>query len=157
MWRTGRLAGTLLCAAVVFAAGTVQLPEGSAKKTVEAACGSCHALDIVTGKQWSHEKWQDVVQAMVERGAALKKDETADVVSYLAKNFGQRDRGRELVRDICSFCHGVSHLRNQRRTRDEWDNLINGMISEGAPVTDEEYTLILDYLAKNFGPPEEQR
>jgi hypothetical protein len=30
------------------------------------------------------------------------------------------------------------------------------MVSEGAPVTDEEFSLILDYLAKNFGP-EEQR
>jgi hypothetical protein len=32
------------------------------------------------------------------------------------------------------------------------------MIFEGAPVTPEEYSLILDYLEKNFGPAaEEQR
>jgi hypothetical protein len=30
------------------------------------------------------------------------------------------------------------------------------MVSEGAPVTDEEFSLILDYLAKNFGPAEKQ-
>jgi hypothetical protein len=30
------------------------------------------------------------------------------------------------------------------------------MVSEGAPVTDEEFSLILDYLAKNFGPQPEQ-
>jgi hypothetical protein len=28
------------------------------------------------------------------------------------------------------------------------------MIFEGAPVTDEEFSLILDYLAKNYGPEE---
>jgi len=31
------------------------------------------------------------------------------------------------------------------------------MISEGAPVTDEEFSLILDYLAKNFGPSKEDK
>jgi hypothetical protein len=30
------------------------------------------------------------------------------------------------------------------------------MIFEGAPVTEEEYSLILDYLEKNFGRAEEK-
>jgi hypothetical protein len=50
----------------------------------------------------------------------------------------------------------LARLKGQAHTRDEWSNVIKGMVSEGAPVTDEEFSLILDYLAKNFGP-EEQR
>jgi competence protein ComEA len=67
------------------------------------------------------------------------------------------DPGKKLVAEICSFCHGLARLKGQAYTRDEWSNVIKGMVSEGAPVTDEEFSLILDYLAKNFGPAEERR
>jgi competence protein ComEA len=67
-----------------------------------------------------------------------------------------KNPGKKLVEEICSFCHGLAKLKGQTHTRDEWSSVIKGMVSEGAPVTDEEFSLILDYLAKNFGP-EEQR
>jgi hypothetical protein len=31
------------------------------------------------------------------------------------------------------------------------------MIFEGAPVTDEEFKLIVDYLTKNYGPPKDEK
>ncbi|HUA21753.1 MAG TPA: hypothetical protein VMU80_26215 [Bryobacteraceae bacterium] len=62
-----------------------------------------------------------------------------------------KDRGRELVEDVCTYCHNLDRLRGQELSRDEWRGLIKGMISEGAPVTDEEFSLILDYLVKNYG------
>ena len=65
------------------------------------------------------------------------------------------DPGKKLVAEICSFCHGLARLKDQSLTRDEWSNVIKGMIFEGAPVTDEEFSLILDYLTKNFGPLEQ--
>ena len=64
--------------------------------------------------------------------------------------------GRKLVAEICSFCHSAARIKDYAYTREEWRSVIKGMISEGAPVTDEEFSLILDYLAKNFGPPREQ-
>jgi competence protein ComEA len=64
--------------------------------------------------------------------------------------------GRKLVGEICSFCHSAARIKDHAYTKDEWSSVIKGMISEGAPVTDEEFSLILDYLAKNFGPPPEQ-
>jgi competence protein ComEA len=62
-----------------------------------------------------------------------------------------KDRGRELVEDVCTYCHNLDRLRGKELSREEWRGLTNGMISEGAPVTDEEYSMILDYLAKNYG------
>jgi cytochrome c5 len=152
MWagNAALLGMNLLIATAVFAASP--LPEGPGKKTLESACTACHTLDIVTSKKWSREKWQDVVPKM---GASLSKEDTADVVGYLARNFGPNDRGKELVAEICSFCHGLSKLKGQGYTRDGWSNVIKGMIFEGAPVTDEEFSLILDYLTKNFGPLEQ--
>jgi competence protein ComEA len=69
----------------------------------------------------------------------------------------RKDPGKKLVEEICSFCHGLARLKDQAHTRDEWSNVIKGMVSEGAPVTDEEFSLILDYLAKNFGPAEDSK
>jgi len=62
-----------------------------------------------------------------------------------------KDRGRELVEDVCTYCHNLDRLRGKELTRDEWRGMIKGMISEGAPVTDEEFSIILNYLAKNYG------
>ena len=44
-------------------------------------------------------------------------------------------------------------------SREEWSGLIKGMIFEGAPVTDKEFSMILDYLTKNYGKkrPQESR
>jgi len=63
--------------------------------------------------------------------------------------------GKRLVEDVCSFCHGLARIKDHAFTRDEWNNVIKGMVSEGAPVTDEEFALILDYLAKHFGLPKQ--
>ena len=65
--------------------------------------------------------------------------------------------GKKLVEDICGFCHSVARIDGHAFTRDQWSNVVKGMVSEGAPVTDEEFSLILDYLAKNFGPAEEKK
>ena len=142
----------LLAAAAVFAANPA-LPEGPGKKTVESACASCHSLDVITSKKWDRAKWLDVVPKM---GAPLTKEETIDVVGYLARHFGPKDPGKKLVEEICSFCHGLAKLQGQEYTRDEWVSVTKGMIFEGAPVTEEEYSLILDYLEKNYGPPSKE-
>ena len=62
-----------------------------------------------------------------------------------------KDRGRELVEDVCTYCHNLDRLRGKELSREEWRGLTKGMISEGAPVTDEEFSMILDYLTKNYG------
>src|SRR5512135_3105968 len=105
----------LLAGATVFAASPSSLPEGPGRKTLESVCAACHTLDVVTSKKWSREKWQDVVPKM---DAGLSPAETADVVGYLARNFGPKDRSKQLVEEICSFCHGLERLQGQAFTRD---------------------------------------
>ena len=145
----------LLLTAVAWAEGGTPLPEGEGKKIVEAACVSCHTLEVVESKQWNREHWQTVVAAMVDRGASLKTTEVDEVVAYLAKTFGGdegKNKGKKLVEDICSLCHEWQRVKNQELTKEQWSGVIKGMISEGAPVTDEEFDLIVEYLAKNYGP-----
>jgi hypothetical protein len=61
------------------------------------------------------------------------------------------DRARQLVLDACTACHTLDRVRSQRLTSEEWRQTIAGMLSEGVPLTDDEVTLVVEYLARNFG------
>ena len=62
------------------------------------------------------------------------------------------DKGRRLVLDVCTSCHDLKRVKIQHLSREEWRGVIKGMISEGGPVTAEEMSMIVDYLAASFGP-----
>jgi len=143
-----------LPAAVASAESPGGLPDGPGKAIVQAACTACHGIDVVTSKRLSKQRWRVLVLAMGE--SRLGANERAEAVEYLTKNFGVNDRGRELVEDICSLCHEVDRIKEQHLSKDEWAGVIKGMIFEGAPVTDEEFNMIVEYLAKNFGKVKEQ-
>jgi len=134
-------------------AGT-SLPDGPAKRLVEKTCSTCHSLDQAVAPKRSRGQWQASVDAMIQRGAKLSAEEAASVVAYLAANFGQRDRARDLFEDTCSHCHSLERINDYALTKEEWRDETKGMISEGAVLTDEELDILLNYLAKHFGPKE---
>jgi mono/diheme cytochrome c family protein len=151
----GRRAGWLLLAVVGWqapAGAEEKLPPGDGRKIVETVCATCHGLEIVTSKSYSRERWSKVVEEMVAQGAPLRKAEAAKVIDYLSRNFGEKDHGKELYEEVCSYCHELERVSRQSLTKEEWRGLIKGMVDEGAPVTDEEFGMIVDYLAKHFGP-----
>jgi cytochrome c5 len=135
----------------MLSAARPPLPEGSGRGILESSCTACHALDIVTEKRWSNQQWRDSVNAMIARGASLNKDQAADLVAYLGKHFGTRNRARDLFVDICSSCHSLERVDKQALSKEQWSTFIKGMISEGNPVNDEEFALLVDYLAEHFG------
>lgn len=73
------------------------------------------------------------------------------VLAFAGNQAPQKDRGRELVEDVCTYCHNLDRLQGKALSREEWSGVIKGMISEGAPVTGEEFSMILDYLVKYHG------
>jgi cytochrome c5 len=146
----GRLMAALLCNGLAAHAAST-LPEGPGRRTIERVCANCHELEVVTDKRLDRPQWEDIVNEMIGFGAKLTKTQASEVVNYLARNFGKKDRGRQLVEDVCTYCHSLQKLNGQELSKEQWRDLIKGMISEGAPVTDEEFSLIVDYLAKQFG------
>jgi cytochrome c5 len=64
------------------------------------------------------------------------------------------DKAKELFVDVCTSCHTLARVKSQELSKEEWQGRIKGMISEGAALTDEEFSMIVDYLAKNFGTKE---
>jgi hypothetical protein len=67
-------------------------------------------------------------------------------------NTSTNDKARQLVLEACTACHTLDRVKSQRLTSEDWKQTIAGMLSEGVPLTDEEVTLVVDYLARNFGP-----
>src|ERR1700740_64624 len=64
-----------------------QLPTGEARETVLSRCQICHTLERVVTYRRSKEEWNDVVGAMIARGAPVTRAETPIVVDYLANSF----------------------------------------------------------------------
>lgn len=59
---------------------------------------------------------------------------------------------REAFQKVCGSCHAIETVTAQRRTRAQWQESINSMVARGAKGTEEELTLVLDYLSAQFGP-----
>jgi mono/diheme cytochrome c family protein len=84
--------------------------------------------------------------------AALTIAATAVASSDSKSSTTRHERARSLFLDACTACHTLERVRVQRLGKEEWRHLIAGMLSEGVPLTDEETSLLVDYLAENFGP-----
>lgn len=155
-WKLAALATALATVGgtMAWAAEKSPLPEGPGKKILETACVSCHGLDVVTAKKLSKQRWQVLVLGMAD-DQTVSKDERAELVEYLTANFGDKDRGQELVEEICSLCHEWQRIQEQHLSRDQWAGVIKGMIFEGAPVTDDEFDQIVNYLARTYGKTKE--
>ena len=67
----------------------------------------------------------------------------------------QRDlppgEGRETVITICGDCHGPEMVGSQRRSKIEWETLIEDMSARNAVATDGEKKIILAYALHTFG------
>jgi hypothetical protein len=61
-------------------------------------------------------------------------------------------QGKDLVSNKCMSCHALSTVIVKRASHDVWDETVNKMVSEfKAPIHDNDKTVIVNYLATNFG------
>jgi cytochrome c5 len=62
--------------------------------------------------------------------------------------------GKKLVEKVCNECHGAETFTQKKRTKAEWDKVIQSMVDKGAEATDAEFDAIVAYLTKYFGKSE---
>jgi competence protein ComEA len=60
--------------------------------------------------------------------------------------------GKAATIRICSKCHAVEKAVSLRQDEDAWTDTIAKMVKMGAQGSDDEFTAVLEYLTKNFGP-----
>lgn len=58
---------------------------------------------------------------------------------------------KEAFLKVCATCHRPEVASAGRRTRSQWEEVVEKMISKGAKGTDDEFLLILDYLVAEHG------
>jgi competence ComEA-like helix-hairpin-helix protein len=61
-------------------------------------------------------------------------------------------KGKDLYEKICGACHGTDVVFKTRTTKEKWKDTVDEMASRGAEGTDEQLDIIIDYLARCFGP-----
>jgi competence protein ComEA len=58
--------------------------------------------------------------------------------------------GKEQTVKLCSQCHELERSISLRQDRAGWQATVEKMVSLGAQGTDEDFRLVIDYLAKNY-------
>jgi hypothetical protein len=79
-------------------------------------------------------------------------------VSFTAGLYAQgqlpEGEGKKLVEKVCNDCHGPENYTQKKRTKEDWEKVIQSMADKGAQATDAEYDIIVSYLTKYFGKSE---
>jgi hypothetical protein len=60
--------------------------------------------------------------------------------------------GKQIVQEACSVCHDTEVIASMRRSKAEWTETVQDMVSRGAPLKEGEREVVIEYLAANFGP-----
>ncbi len=152
-WPALWMPATLCCSVVVFSAVQRPLPPvDPGEKLVNTVCVSCHELRPIETTALDKEGWTKVVADMMDKGAEVKPDDVAVLVKYLAAAYGPLPdgAGKPILLNICTQCHSLDRVKSRGSSRDGWDELLMHMLNEGAPLSDNEYPLLLNYLARNF-------
>ena len=77
---------------------------------------------------------------------------TAPASTQDAAQPGAQHPGRGVVMSKCFQCHTDAIFRDQRQDRRSWEAAIYRMVGRGGLWTQEEITLMADYLGTDFGP-----
>lgn len=64
----------------------------------------------------------------------------------------QDDQGKELLAQRCISCHAIETVTARRASAEEWHEIIDRMVMNGAQVTGAEVEAIVSYLASHYGP-----
>jgi competence protein ComEA len=65
------------------------LPPGEGRETLMRVCTACHDIEAIPRLHYSREGWANLVSSMKDMGADATDAELAQIVNYLAKNFGK--------------------------------------------------------------------
>jgi competence protein ComEA len=59
--------------------------------------------------------------------------------------------GADVFQRVCVLCHPPDRIVSVRKTKTEWEEVLDKMITKGAQVNDDNYGTLEDYLLRNYG------
>jgi competence protein ComEA len=63
----------------------------------------------------------------------------------------ETDPAHELFIATCNRCHDAARITALRRTKTEWEEVINKMIERGATGSEEDFMTVFGYLRRHYG------
>jgi hypothetical protein len=97
--------------------------------------------------------WTKTIGTMINKGAKVGQDDIPALARYLGEHYGPipDGPGKEIVLNTCTMCHDLNRIKLGRRSPEEWEETLVSMLNEGAPLSDEAFGVVHQYLSKNFG------
>jgi cytochrome c5 len=155
------LAGTFVFAVALMASPRAEpgapLAQGGdaerGERLMNASCQGCHGVRVIQVQAKNPEEWAKTVDAEIARGAKVAKEDIPALVEYLADHHGPlpNGAGKAIVLNICTMCHDLSRIRRGHRSPEEWEETLNSMLNEGAPLPDDQFPIVHAYLSRHFG------
>ena len=122
------------------------------EQILSASCTTCHDHRPVDTQALDEAGWTMVVKAEIGKGARLQPDDVPVLIAYLTRFHGPLPEGpgKDVVLNICTQCHDLERVRRTRLSAEGWAEVLQTMLNEGAPLTDQDFAAVLRYLARNF-------
>lgn len=71
------------------------LPDGPGREVLKKSCSQCHTASVITTKPGhTDDDWEDILNAMIGRGAVLSDEDGDTLMDYLSTNFGPSWKGK---------------------------------------------------------------
>ena len=123
------------------------------ERVMNASCLACHDVRRIQVQAMDAEQWAKTVDTMVGKGAKVSADDLPLLVDYLVQHHGPmpEGRGKAIVLNVCTMCHDLTRIRRGRRSAEEWEETLNAMLNEGAPLSDDAFPIVHAYLSRYFG------
>ena len=92
------------------------------------------------------------MRAIRERWGVALLAPLAIAAAGLAQDTPASKPSEAIFEKTCSACHTADSVVSARRTRDQWQETIDAMVTQqGAKIADEEFGPILEYLVATYG------
>jgi len=148
-------ASVVLC--VVAAAASARQDAAKPDKgeqVFSGACLECHDTRPIDTLALDEAEWTKEVKLMIGKGAEVAADDVPVLVQYLVKAHGPipDGPGKDTVLNICTQCHDLQRVKRTKLTAEGWAEILEAMLNEGAPITEQDFPVLLRYLSRNFKP-----
>jgi mono/diheme cytochrome c family protein len=151
------------------AAAANPFPDHPGREIVSVACTQCHGPNVFTQLRMGDKAWRAQIYDMILRGAQINPDDIDKAVQYMVASYGPGvpfpgqqpakvsladGSAKSLVEGGCALCHGLDRVVAAKRTKEQWQTIVNRMIFFGAPITGDQVGSVVDYLSTNYGAPQ---
>ena len=142
----------LACAVALTARPEPQDEQG--ERVLNQSCTNCHDIRRIQTKAMDRDEWNETVKKMIGNGAKVNEGDVPALLDYLVAHHGPvpDGPGKEILLNTCTLCHDLKRVKEHGGTRQDWEETLGAMLNEGAPLSDEEFPVILAYLTRNFRP-----